>query len=338
MAYRFTDTGKWSDGWFIELDPTAKLLFMYICDNCDVAGFFEISPRKIAFDTGIDSRGLEGALKGLQKSLIYSYDGTIVFLKNFVKHQKNLPLNHANKAHRGVIKRLKLYADKFDLKLLGEALKTDVFSLIEVDYSEEKNKEKNEEKPEGALKRDTSPFEGATKGLASPTGIGIGKPIPYISLNKANSIGENIGGMGGKGEEEKIQSPAPGISDPDPEDIPVEEVDPFRDFEEWIDKNAPRLAKMKEPFTREQFERLFSEYQPEDIYSTLEDMHNWTPLLKKTQSANLTCRNWLRNDNKGPTKKGKTQSGSQISQKGYLDRMTDAITGALAKDDGNFKL
>ena len=196
MAYRFTDTGKWSDSWFIELSPTAKLLFMYICDNCDVAGFFEISPRKIAFDTGIDTRGLQEALKELARGLIYSHDGTIVFLKNFVKHQKNIPLNHANKAHRGVIKRLKLYADKFDLKLLSEAIKDDVLALFDVDYIEGKNEEKTEEKPEGALKGDRSPFEGATKGLASPTGIGKGKPFPSFSLNKANSIGENIGGMG----------------------------------------------------------------------------------------------------------------------------------------------
>lgn len=334
MAYRFTDTGKWSDRWFVELDPTAKLLFMYICDNCDVAGFFEISPRKIAFDTGIDARGLQGALKELARGLIYSHDGTIVFLKNFVKHQKNIPLNHANKAHRGVIKRLKLYADKFDLKLLSEAIKDDVLALFDVNYIEGKNEEKTEEKPEGALKGDTSPFEGATKGLASPTGIGKGKPFPYLSLDIAISGEENKGGMGEKGEEEKSQTPA----EPVPEKTPVEEVDPFNDFEEWIDKNAPRVAKMKEPFTRKQFEQIFSEYAPEDIYSTLEDMHNWTALLKKTQSANLTCRNWLRKDNKGPTKGVKAQSGVQTPQKGYLDRMSDAITGALAKDDGKFKL
>ena len=344
MAYRFTDTGKWSDSWFIELSPTAKLLFMYICDNCDVAGFFEISPRNIAFDTGIDTRGLQEALKELARGLIYSHDGTIVFLKNFVKHQKNIPLNHANKAHRGVIKRLKLYADKFDLKLLSEAIKDDVLALFDVDYIEGKNEEKTEEKPEGALKGDRSPFEGATKGLASPTGIGKGKPFPSFSLNEANSIGENIGGMGEKGEDEKSQTPVSGLSDPgldpDSEKTPaevveaIEEVDPFTDFEEWIDKNAPRVAKMKEPFTRKEYERLFAEYSPDEIYATIKAMHNWTPLTKKNQSANLTCRDWLRRDNKGPTKGSKAQPGS----KGYLDRMNETITGALAKDDGKFKL
>ena len=63
MAYRFTDTGKWSDSWFIELSPTAKLLFMYICDNCDVAGFFVFFFFMFVFDTGIDKMGLQEDLK-----------------------------------------------------------------------------------------------------------------------------------------------------------------------------------------------------------------------------------------------------------------------------------
>jgi hypothetical protein len=91
---------------------------------------------------------------------------------------------------------------------------------------------------------------------------------------------------------------------------------------------------MKEPFTRKEYERLFAEYSPDEIYATIKAMHNWTPLTKKNQSANLTCRDWLRRDNKGPTKGSKAQPGS----KGYLDRMNETITGALAKDDGKFKL
>ena len=52
MAYRFTDTNKWNDAWFLELKPSGKLLFNYLCDNCDVAGFIELNPRKWAFDIG----------------------------------------------------------------------------------------------------------------------------------------------------------------------------------------------------------------------------------------------------------------------------------------------
>jgi hypothetical protein len=53
MSYRFTNTDKWRDSWFSELTPYEKLLFIYFCDNCDIAGFCEINSRRIAFETGL---------------------------------------------------------------------------------------------------------------------------------------------------------------------------------------------------------------------------------------------------------------------------------------------
>ncbi len=42
MATRFTETNKWKDKWFRSLDPLEKVLFIYLIDNCDNAGFIEI--------------------------------------------------------------------------------------------------------------------------------------------------------------------------------------------------------------------------------------------------------------------------------------------------------
>lgn len=145
MAYRFTNTDKWSDLWFMELRPMEKLLFNYLCDNCDIAGFIEVIPRKWAFDIGTDVSHIEGACKGLARGLIYSKSGDCVFLRTFLKHQKNLPLNPDNKAHIGILKRFNLYKERFDIEDINEFL------------------ERNN--------------EGACKGLQSPTGIGIGKGI-----------------------------------------------------------------------------------------------------------------------------------------------------------------
>ncbi len=39
---RFTDTAKWFKPWFRELNPTLKCLWLYICDNCDVAGIWTV--------------------------------------------------------------------------------------------------------------------------------------------------------------------------------------------------------------------------------------------------------------------------------------------------------
>jgi hypothetical protein len=42
MTRRFTETDKWQDEWFLSLPFEAKLLFLYLCDNCDCAGFWEV--------------------------------------------------------------------------------------------------------------------------------------------------------------------------------------------------------------------------------------------------------------------------------------------------------
>ena len=89
--------------------------------------------------------------------------------------------------------------------------------------------------------------------------------------------------------------------EPEPEEeseiIEVEEIDPFRDFQRWISANAPQVAKMKEPFTREQYLKILEDYNEADVLRILESMHNYKPLLTKCVSANLTARNWLRRDN-----------------------------------------
>ena len=65
MAYRFTNTDKWSDSWFYGLNNLEKLLFMYLCDNCDIAGFVEINLLKWCSDFRVKESEIKGALKGL---------------------------------------------------------------------------------------------------------------------------------------------------------------------------------------------------------------------------------------------------------------------------------
>lgn len=145
MAYRFSDTSKWNDEWFVDLSPLEKLLFMYLCDNCDIGGFYELSLRKLTFDTGLSGEEIKGALKGLERGFVFSDDKKIIFIKNFIKHQKNLPLNPDNKAHRGIIGRFDNYSLRFAI---------DLISMV--------NGIKN---------------KGAIEGLQSPTGKGIGNGI-----------------------------------------------------------------------------------------------------------------------------------------------------------------
>lgn len=68
----------------------------------------------------------------------------------------------------------------------------------------------------------------------------------------------------------------------------------FVKFQEWIKNNAPRVAKMKEPFTEVQFSALKRDFDSNFICNLLQAMHNHEPLLKKNRSANLTFRNWAK--------------------------------------------
>lgn len=141
MAYRYTNTEKWGDSWFSNLSQIQMLLFIYLCDNCDIAGFIEINYKRWAVDLGTTADKIKAACEGLQRGLVYSNDGDCIFIKHFLKHQKNLPLNENNKAHLGIIRRFEVYANKFDIKDINEFI------------------------------------EGASKGLQSPTGIGNGNGI-----------------------------------------------------------------------------------------------------------------------------------------------------------------
>ena len=104
---RITDEKKWNDVWFRSLDPKSKLVWNYLCDNCDIAGFYEIDVECISFFTGLNSDDVEGAMKALGRG----YEGaskahSLIFLRNFIKVQKNHPLNPKNSCHKGIIRRL----------------------------------------------------------------------------------------------------------------------------------------------------------------------------------------------------------------------------------------
>ncbi len=142
MSYRFTNTDKWGDAWFANLKPIEKLLFMYLTDNCDIAGFIEINFRKWAAEIDTDRSIIEEAFKGLARGYIISSDGDCIFIRNYLKHQKNLPLNENNKMHQGIIARFNLYLHKFECQYVDDLINRGL--------------------------------QGACKGLSSPTGKGNG--------------------------------------------------------------------------------------------------------------------------------------------------------------------
>jgi len=111
MSKRFTDTSKWRDKWFRSLDLSEKVLFLYLVDNCDNAGFIEIDFELWGFQIGIDDEEVEGSFKALKKNI--EVVGDWCWISTFLHHQKNLPLNPKNNAHSQIISILEFNRVKF---------------------------------------------------------------------------------------------------------------------------------------------------------------------------------------------------------------------------------
>lgn len=140
MAYRYTNTDKWNDSWFCSLSKFQKLLFLYICDNCDIAGFIEINEKRWKSDLEFTDKEFTRALEGLTRGLIYSKSNDCIYVRNFLKHQKNLPLNEKNNAHSGIIKRFDIYKNKFDIDNIEEFINQE-FKPLTRGYGNGKGKE-----------------------------------------------------------------------------------------------------------------------------------------------------------------------------------------------------
>lgn len=139
MASRFTNSEKWADSWFRNLSPYSKTLYWYLWDACDIAGFWEIDLEHAVYHTKISEAEIKGAFKGLSRG--YVKNNGFIWIRRFLYHQRNLPLNKENKAHKGILARIEEHKSLFP----------NVLELIEQ--------------------------QGASKGLLSPSSIskGIGK-------------------------------------------------------------------------------------------------------------------------------------------------------------------
>lgn len=95
MSYvkRCVSSHFWDDNYVVNLDPIEKLLFLYFLTNplSRISGFYEISLKRIAFDTGIDKEMVLKIIKRFEKDgKVFYYKGFII-LPNYPKFQS---LNH----------------------------------------------------------------------------------------------------------------------------------------------------------------------------------------------------------------------------------------------------
>jgi len=77
---RVVDVHFWDDPYVEGLDPIEKLLFLFLLTNsaCNLLGIYEISLRRIAFDTGIDK---DKVIKSLAR---FEADGKIYYCNEYI--------------------------------------------------------------------------------------------------------------------------------------------------------------------------------------------------------------------------------------------------------------
>ncbi|MDR1054920.1 MAG: hypothetical protein LBL90_03670 [Prevotellaceae bacterium] len=68
----------------------------------------------------------------------------------------------------------------------------------------------------------------------------------------------------------------------------------FLNFKKWISENAPRVEQLKQPFTENEYTKIFEKWKRDEVLTVLAEMHNYKPLTKKNISAYLTADNWLK--------------------------------------------
>lgn len=82
-------TSFWSDPFIEELKPSEKLLYLYLITNekTNMLGIYELSTRKMSFETGILVKDIEAHLKQFEKLGKVKLIGTFVVICKYMKHQ-----------------------------------------------------------------------------------------------------------------------------------------------------------------------------------------------------------------------------------------------------------
>ncbi len=89
VKQRYISTSFWDDPWASKLPPEEKLLFLYFITNplTNIAGIYEITIRRISFDTGINEEQVLEILNKFGEAKKIFYENDYIMIRAFPKHQ-----------------------------------------------------------------------------------------------------------------------------------------------------------------------------------------------------------------------------------------------------------
>ena len=141
MAKRFTDSDKWKKRWFRQSTKDMKLFWLYLLDNCNHAGIYEVDIETASHFIG--SKIKESDILKNFKSKIIQIDEDKWFIPKFIEFQYGI-LNENVNAHKSVIKILEKYKLDKPIEQLPNSCPTDLY--MDKDQDKDKNKNKDNKK------------------------------------------------------------------------------------------------------------------------------------------------------------------------------------------------
>ena len=108
MAKRFTDNQKWSKPFIRSLQAPYKILWLYILDECDHAGVWQIDIDVAKIKTGCQDLTLEKAIEFFGDKIVLFDNNEKMFIQDFIDFQYGT-LNPENRAHNSVLSILSKY-------------------------------------------------------------------------------------------------------------------------------------------------------------------------------------------------------------------------------------
>ena len=108
MAKRFTDTEKWKKPFIRGLQGAYKLLWIYICDDCDHAGIWQVDLEVAQIRIG-EPLNMEEAIRVFGDKIVIFDNGNKWFIPSFIEFQYPSGLNSENRSHNSVIILLEKY-------------------------------------------------------------------------------------------------------------------------------------------------------------------------------------------------------------------------------------
>ena len=139
MAKRFTDTEKWKKPFIRGLQGPYKLLWLYICDDCDHAGIWQGDMDVAQIRIG-ENISIADAINAFGDKIVIFDNGNKWFIPSFIEFQYPSGLNPENRAHTSIIHLL----EKYNLtKSQNKPLKSPLQGRKDMDMVKDMDKDKD---------------------------------------------------------------------------------------------------------------------------------------------------------------------------------------------------